>query len=160
ISISNGSLSSATASTINSNLTLSSGTLSGDGNLTGTGVLTWTGGTMAGSGQTVVGTGGTLTLGDLSGSQLYLSRVLRNDGAATWTDYTYIPLSGGTFVNNGSLTADALSNGLRAFSDGGTNAFINNGTFVKQGPAPARIQADVPFTNAGTVDIQTGTLDL
>ena len=59
------------------------GTLGGTGNVTFAGASTWTGGTMSGSGQTTIGSGGTLSIS--AGSTVFLERLLVNKGTTTWT---------------------------------------------------------------------------
>lgn len=137
----------------------SGGTLTGAGDVTITGALSWTGGTMSGAGTTIVAaTTGTLSM---SGGSHLLNRVLRNDGAATWTVGT-LSMNGGTFTSNGSFTANSAST-LDCFGAGGTNAFVNNGTLVKQGAGSATFRVSTTaaaFSNAGSVDVQVGTLTL
>ncbi len=141
------------------NLTLAGGgTLSGSGNVTVNGTLNWTGGTMSGTGQTLVAAGGAL---NLSGSTHQLNRVLQNDGTATWTA-SALQMLGGTFNNNGSFTANTASL-LLSYGTGGTNAFNNAGTFIKLGAGTTQFtvsSSGVPFNNTGSVDVQAGTLTL
>jgi hypothetical protein len=151
----------AAPSTISANgaFAQSSGTLGGAGDVTITGTFNWTGGMMSGSGKTIIASGGTL---NLSGGGT-LSRVLQNDGTASWTGGGY-NFSGGTFNNNGSFTVN-LSSSPSVQSFGGTSAFNNVGTFTKQGTGTATFSSfsgTMAFNNSatGTVDVQAGTLQL
>ena len=136
--------------------TLSSGALGGASDVTCTGLLLWSGGAMSGSGKTIIGGTGTL---NLSTSTHDLNRVLQNDGTATWTA-GLLQMSGGTFNNHGSFTANS-SAALDCYGTGGVNAFNNAGTFTKQGAGVTRFYFyinGVPFHNTGAVDVQGGTL--
>ena len=78
LSVSNGSLSIESASTIDGTLNLAGGTLEGAGTLTLTGALNWTGGgTMAGTGQTIAQGAVYINNGTLD------TRSFTNDGTAT-----------------------------------------------------------------------------
>src|SRR4029079_7139159 len=66
-----------------------------------------------------------------------------------------------TFTANSNATLDAYD----AIAANGTNAFNNAGAFVKQGTGTTQFRSllsnsPLPFNNAGTVDIQQGTLSL
>jgi hypothetical protein len=150
------------ASTV-SNLNLS-GTLSGAGDVTITGVLNWTGGTMSGTGKTIVPAGGTLNLSSGSGNSRNLNRILENNGAANWTGGS-LDMNNGTFQNNGTFTANSATT-LQSTGTG-TNAFVNAGTFIKQGTGTVQFpftglggSTIVAFNNTGNVDVQVGTLAL
>src|SRR5437867_1656831 len=81
IALSGGSLSIASASTINNSFTLSGGVLNGTGAITVTGSMTWTGGNMNGTGQTI--TNGSLAI--TANSQTLDSLTLTVNGGATLT---------------------------------------------------------------------------
>jgi len=155
------------ASVSSANLTMSAGMLSGSGDLTVTGAADWTGGTMSGSGQTVIANTGTLHLGAV-GNTMTLNRVMRNDGAAQWTGVTgqNLQMVGGTFNNYGTCIVSNVggaNNVLTCYDEGGVNAFNNYGTFTKQGAGELLFSArstSVSFNNFGTVDVQGGMLRL
>jgi hypothetical protein len=115
---------------------------------------------MTGTGTTIIAAGtGVLTM---SSSNVNLNRALRNDGAVMWTAGA-LQMNGGTFINNGTFTADSTAGTLQCYGTGGTNVFTNNGTFTKQGSGLASFftsSSAVSFNNAGTVNVQTGTLGL
>jgi len=158
IQLNSGTTSVSAASQL-TGLTLSgNGVLGGAGDVTVTGVLSWTGGTMQGGARTTVAPGGTLSMGTATGTKV-LSRTLENDGSATWSD-GQIQMNGGTIQNDGTFTASSGTT-LQSFGLGGTNAFVNNGTFIKQGTGQVQFLVSttgVAFNNTGTVDVQQGTL--
>src|SRR5690606_6718869 len=45
-------------------------------------------------------------------------------------------------------------------SAGSVSTFQNNGAFVQRGPGTASFSHDVTFNNAGTVDVEQGTMSL
>jgi YD repeat-containing protein len=143
-------------------LNISYGTLNGAGGLTATRTVNWTGGTIATDGATVIAADATL---NISGSSWnYLQAVLQNNGTANWTG-GYIQLSGGTINNNGSWTANSSSTLQMSGGSVGGNAFNNNATatFTKQGTGTTQFITSVTgvtFSNAGTVDARSGTVDL
>ncbi len=131
----------------------SGGTLTGTDTITVSGLTTWTGGTMSGTGKTDVASTGTLALSG-SGSDT-LERTLENDGAGTWTGSVKVLMNGGTFTNDGTVTANSTQ-ALQAVSNGGVSLFVNNGTFTRQGSGTTTI--GVPLNNTGTVNVVSGTL--
>ncbi len=131
-------------------LELSSGSLDGTADAMFQGASSWTGGTMEGSGRTVIAATGTLAM---SGTTKFLSRTLEIDGAATWT-VGNIFFSDGAIQNDGPFAVSAAVTG--AFS-GGTNSFINNGTFTKSGATITSLTS-IPFSNFGTLNLVQGTL--
>jgi hypothetical protein len=131
--------------------TLSSGALVGSSDVTCTGLLLWSGGTMSGSGKTIIANGGTL---NPNTTMHQLNRVLQNGGTATWTA-GQLQMSGGTFNNNESFTANS-SAALDCYGTGGVNAFNNAGTFTKQGAGTANFSVSstaVAFNNSGTASL-------
>jgi len=130
-----------------------SGTLGGSGQVTVTGPLNWTGGTMSGTGRTVIAPTGSLSMSGPSNKALF--RVLENHSPdANWTN-GHILFGNGTFTNesDGTFTATLATN-LSFSNQFGTNAFANAGTFVQNGPGTVTV--GVPFNNTGTVGVQDG----
>src|SRR5262249_23321640 len=130
----------------------------GAGDLTVSGPFNWTGGTMSGTGKTVVPN----TL-NLSGSTHVLQRELDSQGTATWTAGD-LQMANGAFVNTGTFTANS-SGTLQSYgvTSGSTNTFTNSGSFIKQGTGTAQFIASttgVTFTSTGPVDLQAGSLRL
>src|SRR5262245_37414570 len=116
---------------------------------------------MGGTGQTIVSSGGTL---NLSGSTHLLHRTLVNQGTANWTSGDLLMFNG-TLTNSGTFTANSDST-LSSYDyqfPGGTNAFNNSGTFIKQGTGTTQFLTSftgVSFNNTGTVNVQAGRLAL
>jgi hypothetical protein len=132
----------------------SGGTLGGSATFTANGSFEWSGGTMAGSGTTVIPFGAALTIDDQG--DVTLSRTLSNFGPAVFSGARW-DFSGGVFNNESgasfALQSDADFNALSA------STFNNMGSFVKSpGTGTAHIQPT--FNNSGTVDVKTGTLSL
>lgn len=114
---------------------------------------------------TVINSSGLLNIGDLVNDFVRdLKSNLTNNGTINWT-----PLNSGlTFqdailTNNGNFNANFTTSD-RGFGDlGGTNGFVNNGTFNKL-TTYRFFNTSVPFTNTGilkglgTYDFTSGTL--
>ncbi|MBI4528895.1 MAG: FecR domain-containing protein [Deltaproteobacteria bacterium] len=140
------------------NTLLSAGTLGGTGVFTTTGTFDWTGGSMAGTGSTDIGAGGTLNISGGS-DKIIDTRTLNNAGTAN--------LSGGTlFLNNGAIfnntsgdTFNALDEADISSNSDVAGTFNNAGTFTKSGPGTTTT-VSVPFNNTGAVDVQSGSLSL
>ena len=140
---------------------LAGGTLGGTGAVSFQ-TLDWTGGTMTGPAVTEVST--TLNLTGGSTKTLQAGRRLRLLAGATAN------LSGGSlslsnqggasvFENDGTFNAaDHADISLSNFG-GALPGFQNDGTFNKTG-AGTTTDINVPFTHAGTVNANTGTLNL
>ncbi|MEQ1655745.1 MAG: hypothetical protein ABL960_08615, partial [Nitrospira sp.] len=134
---------------------LNGGTFTGTGEIDVSGRLNWNGGTMSGTGLTVLTPGATFGLAPTSGA-VTLSRVLENQASATWTSGQFFFLNG-TVLNKGTLT---VSGAVTAANAGGTNQFLNQGAFIKQGTGAATFNLFVPFNNSNLVEVQAGSLDL
>jgi hypothetical protein len=113
---------------------------------------------VSGAANMIIGPGGTLAINTSGINTPQLSRLLVNNGSATWTGGSSWYMSDGKFQNNGSFNASPDTSQLSLAHLSGTNAFNNAGTFTKQGSLPTNI--NVPFHNSGTVDVQAGTLRL
>ncbi len=130
------------------------GTINGEGTLTLTGDSTWTSGTMSGSGQTVVAPGATILFNPTEvGAAATIHRSLINNGTATWAGTRFLNMNANTFQNNGSFTVNS------SLTTNGTGTFENASTFTKLGTGGASF-SQIVFNNAGTVDVQAGTLTL
>lgn len=144
-------------------------TLQGLGELTGAGNVyinssaVWTDqGTMSGSGHTIVSAGGTLAFVPGSYSKT-LSRVLENYGTVTYAAAPFfnaaIGMANGTIINHASGTWTHSIDGA-IFGMSGTNAFQNDGMFIRSGTGTTLIGGPAPvvFTNNGQVQVLDGTL--
>jgi hypothetical protein len=157
---SGGSLSIAAPSTM-TRLNPSFGTLTGAGALSVTGALNRTNGKMSGTGTTTAAEGSTLALpGDLKPD----ARTLANAGTATYSPNGYL-----LFTMGDSATIDNLEGGsfmiaaAVPFFTSGTapEAFSNAGTLIhSRGTIGRSIFDGIAFNNAGSVQVQSGTLDL
>jgi RHS repeat-associated protein len=157
--ISAGSLAIAASSTV-SNLDLS-GTLTGEGDLTVTKTLNWTGGTMSGTGTTTVPANGTLNLLDLSGGLFLDGRTLVNAGIATWSgDFVFVANNGATIENLSTFTITGDGVFGEQNTAGAEPAFNNAGTLIKTGGSGVTGFFLCALNNSGSVQVQSGTLDL
>ena len=154
----------------------SNGSVSGPNNLTVTGAANITFGDHRGTGTTILQ--GATSISS-SGLRLDGGRVLRNEGALTWSggqilfNNTFNGASGGpgsgtinnvagaTFVASGDNATSIVASNFGG-ADTGADAVINNaGTFRKSGSsAGSTTTVDVAFNNTGTVQAQTGVLNL
>src|SRR5205085_771232 len=140
---------SITAPTINLD-----GTINGSADLSPTATGTFNlNGTLNGTGTTNIAAGATLNLG---GSQPQLQRVLNNAGTANYSPTASMVFVGGTFNNQMGATFNVQSD-TQLFQSGGTNAFNNAGT-VRKATGAGEANFNLPFTNTGTVEVQTGTI--
>jgi autotransporter-associated beta strand protein len=164
------------------NPTLSGGTLdSTAGRLIGTGTLTlvqgtlklgdsvpllgglnWTGGTLQGTGTTMLS--GPLNIsGDnsktLDGLVLDSAGPVTNGRGGTWSGRGGLLLShGAKFINDTILNMQDDA-GISQVG-GGDSTFTNRGTFCKCGGGTDYTRINVSFTNEGTVDVETGKVFL
>ena len=138
------------------NFQVTGGTLSGTNLLDGT--LWWQGGYM--NGALTVASNSALHLANTS--QVYLYGVLTNYGQVTWTNtgglalYSY---GGGGRVYNQSGAVFELWDDVSLYQSGSEAMFINAGVLRKRaGAGTAYLYC--PFQNSGTVEVQSGTLEL
>ncbi len=154
VTISNGTANFSTGAALTiATLTFSGGTLTGSDNLTVT-TLNWSGGgTMSGTGATIVPAGsGHLNL--TANANKTLNRTLTNLGK--WTYIGNSGIGGTGTINNGGSFEDQSN---PTFSGG--LVFNNSGTYLKSpGTNTTKFQDTVAFNNAGTVTVMSGTLDL
>ena len=134
-------------------LAMGSGTLGGSGTLTVTEAFTWEGGTMRGTGTTVVAPGVAVAI-DTGTVSLSDSRTLRLQGSTSWT--------GSTGIQNGSSDVTLVNTGVFTSSGSGTRTFFagtfeNEGTLVHDGGIA---QFTSGFNNTGVVQVDSGTLRL
>jgi hypothetical protein len=151
--ISAGSLALASDSAFQSSLNLSGGVLTGAGDVSVGGLLAVTaGGTMSGTGVTVVAGGMAM-----SGRLLLTGRTVVNTGPANVTGAGTLTMGGGAvFVNLDSGTLDVQHDTPFNAAFGG-GVFVNLGTLRKSaGNGPVSI--DFSFVNEGMVEVDRGTL--
>lgn len=136
-----------------------SGTMSGDATVNVNGLFTFTSGTVTGSGQVNANGGALFTGADIkfvdNGGKLGLL------GNSAWDNGTIRLNSGGNLTIAGGVTFTATGNNTINFTAGAIPAFMNAGTFRKMtGSGTTTIGNNVPFTNSGAVDVQSGTLSI
>ena len=174
LSISNGSLTVATTSSISGGLTLSGGTLAGAGTINVSGPTNWSGGTMSGSG--ITSAKGGLTLGGTAATTYYAmyldQRTFNNSGAAQFRSsssaggyYTNLYLSSGALFDNTSTGSLIFTSDYTNFqSNGGTpsgGTFQNDGSLTKQGTSgSSAIGSGITFNDIGSasLSVSSGTL--
>src|SRR5262249_46962136 len=153
IALTGGTLSIASASTINSDLTVSSATLNVTGDLAVNGLLTLQGGTTLSGTGTVDAEGGL----SLAGINSLMGTALINHAAATWQlpggTTNGIDLYSGASIDNlaGASFAitgpDPLSGVIEDHGSG--VSFINAGSFTAS--TGIDVNVNVPFANSGSV---------
>jgi hypothetical protein len=157
LDLSNGSLSIAATSSISGDLTMEGGTLSAAGTLTVSGSATWTGGTITGGGA-LAAEGGIAISGNgptLNGS------TLNNYGAATCSGS--ISVGNGATINNlAGASFDIQGDTSLNYSGGAVPTFNNESgaTVTVANDGIGGTQMGLIFNNAGTINLQSGTLQL
>ncbi len=139
----------------NGRLSFGGGTITGGGDLTIESQLAWTGGTMSGTG--VINANGGIAMSGTAIKDL-VTRTLNNPGAATWTGTGAVRLGSGAVINNTGLW-DAQNDAAVTVSLATPRTFNNMGTFRKSAGS-GTTTVSVTFNNSGTVEVQTGTLNL
>ncbi len=132
------------------------GSLGGANTVTVGSVMNWTGGSMSGSGRTIIRPGATLNIAGFTGygGVFLFDRTLENAGTVVW--------GGGNLGLSGVITNDAGASfqiqGAAAFNtQGGSPRFVNAGTFL---PAPGETNAfnAIVFDNYGAINLGAGGL--
>jgi hypothetical protein len=137
--------------------------LGGTGNLTLTGSASWLDGDWNGTGTTTVGTGGTLTISrSVLGNPLNLKGGwgLTNNGTVNLSAAQNLQVDGGSNITN-NRTFNILGGNI-AFSGVGTVGTFTNaagGGLFGKGPAGTTQQFAMNFTNAGNLELDSGTLE-
>ncbi|MGP8233898.1 MAG: carboxypeptidase regulatory-like domain-containing protein [Limisphaerales bacterium] len=140
-----------------SNLQLVGGTLSGTNVLQGT--LTWSGGSMAGN--LTIASNSVLNI-VAGGGDAFDGLILTNFGTVNWTNTDiYSQGPDNAQIYNYGLWNAQNDNELYGGYYGGTTVFDNFGTFLKSGSTNTTVlDGDVAFNNTGTVNVESGALDL
>jgi autotransporter-associated beta strand protein len=160
LSITGGTLSIASASTIGGPLSITAGTLTATGDITVSGPLTLTSGTISGSGQVIANGGMTINPG-IAGTFMIDGPMVTNPAGQTATlmDGGVEMSDGATFNNLGTFVAQ--ESGGMGQDTGAASSFNNQGTFTKPAGSGDTVFQGMPFNVAGgTVDVQGGELDL
>src|SRR5262249_4895451 len=135
-------------------LTFSGGTITGSEIMFLAGNSTWSGGTFSGSGVTTVGFGTTLTLSGIATKTLDQRRLM-NNGTIAWTAGDVTATNGATLNNTATGLFDAQTNSRLT----GNGTFVNAGT-LRKSTLTGTTTVQLTFTNTGSVEARTGTLDL
>ncbi|MBI4672558.1 MAG: PD40 domain-containing protein [Chloroflexi bacterium] len=140
------------------------GVLTGSGTLRVYGAMTWLNGTMSGSGMTWIAPDATLniTKGDPAYNKfLRGGRTLQNEGTVNWSagSIYYAEKEPATIKNLGTfnLACDCDLYAVQVTS--GTLLFDNGGT-LNRTTTKGKASISWPFNNTGTVNIESGTLEL
>jgi uncharacterized repeat protein (TIGR01451 family) len=135
------------------------GYLGGSGTFTITGAATWNGGIWGEpsnpGGITIIDPGVVVAIsGANSYTYLGYGRTLNNSGDIVYTAPTYyLSFYQGGVLNNGGTFDVQTNQGLQV--SGGSNQFVNTGTFQKSAGAATSTFA-VPFSNSGAVNALAG----
>jgi hypothetical protein len=160
LTISSGVVSVAAGASLEmQNLILAGGRLSGPGTVTVDATLTWTGGTVTGAGQLVLG--GKATMGGGTFGPILDNATLDNAGSATVPDGQVLRFDHNARWNNeadATLTLEG-SGGLGNFF-GNFGLLSNAGLLTRSGADNSTSTIDLGLDNTGTVDVETGTLNL
>lgn len=161
ITISGGTANFSGSGTVSpSVVNLSNGTLDGANTVTVNNAMNWTGGSMGGSGRTVIPAGVTLNLSNVSGSLLN-TRILENGGTVLWTGTGGLAMNSGAVITNHPGALIHIQNALTIPANVGSGRIDNAGTFRKSVSAgTTTFGNNISFNNSGVVDIQTGALAL
>ncbi len=137
-----------------SNIDLLLGALDGSGTVTVNNAMNWSGGSMTGSGPTLIAPNAILNLANANNANL--SRTLENAGTILWTGAGNLTLSSGILTNDpGGLFEQQGAGSLASFNT--PHEFDNTGLFRKT-ISTATNTAAINFNNYGTVNIEAGTL--
>ena len=150
---------------------LSAGTLSGDSPYTFTinAIYFWTGGTMAGTGITIVSPSAELRIGGVNATKILSGRTLNNNGIirVNGTGAGTLYLSNGATLNNGIAPGSGAyfymeNNDSILYLSGTNSTFNNNGYLWKSFGAGISTlgNGNLQFNNYHEVQVFTGTLSL
>ncbi len=141
-------------------------TLTGAGTLDVASSFAWAGGTMAGSGQTVLGSGATGSIDPGSGSLVALTeRELVNEGTLTWSTGSVEGRDSAEIDNSGTFDANADASGGEWWEHGllnsdGSDVWLHNTGVVKKASGSAFTQIQFQMDNEGTVEVRAGQIIL
>ena len=143
------------------NLTLVGATLAGTNVVTGT--LDWLAGSLAANASLTVANTGVLNL-PLDASYFNLTGVLTNYGTINWSNGTWYVVNGantytGAIYNEPGGLIDAYGD-LTIEDNSFVNGFFYNAGIFRKSAGTGLLEMDLPFTNTGTMDVQSGTLKL
>jgi hypothetical protein len=140
-------------------LFMSGGSLGGAGDVHVSAVLEWHGGTIGGGGQLLVQSTATALFHSV-GPKILDAKALVNQGAGTWSMGNIDVQNGATITNaaSGTLSVSAADGSTLENTVGGPVTLTNDGIMTVASDGFVSVNLDV--VNNGTLDIQTGALDL
>ena len=154
----------STASHIGTLNMVSGTTVTGAGTLNITEALSWNGGTMLGSGKTVLESGATGSIDPGSGSSVTLTeRELTNEGTLTLSSGSVEGRSDAEIDNGGTLIVNSQAPGYEWWEHGllnsdGSDVWLENTGTVKKASGGEFSQIQFQVDNEGTVDVETGQI--
>jgi hypothetical protein len=137
-------------------LTLSGGSLGGSNLVTVSSAMNWSGGSLAGTGRTLVLPSAPLNI-TCTSPMFITSRTLEIGGSATWTGASLISMNGGVITNDAGATFNALT--PMTLQGGGSARFDNAGVY-RTAPVAGTTTLSVAFNNYNDTQLQGGTLQL
>ncbi|HEV3319323.1 MAG TPA: DUF6531 domain-containing protein [Solirubrobacteraceae bacterium] len=146
-------------------LTLEGGALTGAATLNVSSAFSWTGGTMSGTGSTVLESG--VTSGSINpgvGHSVSLTkRRFVNEGTLTWSTGSVEGRSSAEFDNVGTFNANANVSGAEYSSHGllnsdGSNVWMDNTGTMRKAVGTEFTQIQFQITNEGKVEASTGQI--
>jgi hypothetical protein len=144
-------------------LNLFGGVLAGAGAVTVTHSLTWNNGSyMVGTGSTTLAKGATMSLSGDGSNEVVETRTFNNYGNAIWegSSGNFSLLLGAIFDNEAGASFTVNNDQTINDTAGATASFNNMGTFTKSGTTGTTEFANVVFNNTGTMNVNSGTLQL
>jgi hypothetical protein len=143
------------------NLVLSSGTLGGTAVVTAVEGLTWTGGTMTGTGTTVLGASATGVVSTGTTKVIRDGRMFESFGQVTMSGGVIQYASGtATIVNRAGAEWEVIDEADFGQFFGGSYNFINEGTLRKSGAGTTTAFNPIGFNNSGAILVEEGGIDL
>ncbi len=140
---------------------LSGSTLAGTDNIF-KGPVSWTGGTIAGAASTTFDNN--VSISGLNPKTLLGGRTLNLNATTTWGGNTADNNNAIRFWNGATINNNGTFNDVNQFASflehvvGGPHNFNNNGTYNKQANTLTTVDLGVAFNNAGTLNIDAGTM--
>jgi uncharacterized repeat protein (TIGR01451 family) len=161
----NGGQVNVTGSAIATNhLTMNGGTLNITGTLstTSTGVVDWSAdSTLTGSGSMTIASSATMNITGF-GTRYIDGGTLNNDGTVNWSGGNNLSIFNSGVINNHASALFSVKNDQLIYVHccAGGQAFNNAGTFRKSVATNTTTIQSNGFTNSGTLDVQSGTVNL
>ncbi|WP_353777179.1 T9SS type A sorting domain-containing protein [Winogradskyella sp. 3972H.M.0a.05] len=127
-------------------------------NFLGSGIFNWTGGRLDGGG--VLTNQSTINLTTIGTKVIQGDTTLNNVGTINITSGGDLFINQGILNNQASGVIDMQFNEGNITNAGGTSNILNNSGLIQRSNSTGTARIFVEFNNSGTVDVQTGTLDI